>query len=187
MAEKLVALIQKSAQNDDTAFAALVKKYDPLIQSMSSRYFAALDADEAVLVTQQDFVQEAQLALYRAVRQYDPGQTSVSFGLYAKICIRNALVSQLRKIRSKKRKKVKISETVSSSPDFLRDLSESEQTGAWFTEIQGKLSPYEDRVLRMYLRTASVKQIAAALGRSEKSVSNAMYRIRTKAKELCNS
>lgn len=175
----------REAAEDDAAFEILVEKYSPLIQSMSSRYFSILDDEEAVLFSQQDFVQEARLAFYRALKRYDSTQTDVSFGLYAKICIRNALVSQLRKIRSEKRKRRKMVEPAPSA-DMLRELSDREETHALLARIRDNLSAYENEVLDLYMQGMTVRKIAAALGEPTKSVSNAMYRIRSKVKDLCN-
>ena len=89
--EQLSALLEAIVQGDQNAFNRLSEMYAPLIRSMSARFVESLSAqNDAGLIDVQDLEQEARLALFRAVQSYDRKQRNVSFGLYAKICIRNA-------------------------------------------------------------------------------------------------
>ena len=79
----------------EAAFSELCEQYAPLIDSMVGRYGSRLkDPGES----KEDLRQEAILSFYRAIMTYDIAQTKVTFGLYAKICMRNRMVSLLRKI-----------------------------------------------------------------------------------------
>ena len=94
--------ILAAQRGDETAFAALCRIYAPLILSMADRFGSA---DGMETVDREDLRQEATVAFYRALRSYDADQSSVSFGLYAKICIRNRMISLLRRQRSRKNRK----------------------------------------------------------------------------------
>jgi RNA polymerase sporulation-specific sigma factor len=48
------------------------------------------------------------------------------------------------------------------------------------------LSDYEMKILEMYILGLRAKEISVAIGKSEKSVNNAIYRIRTKLKKIIN-
>ena len=70
------ALIASVRRGDETAFAALLDRYAPLLQSLVFAFDSlSVDGDE--------LMQEARFALYRAAISYREG--GVTFGLYAKI------------------------------------------------------------------------------------------------------
>lgn len=184
MAEELNELLQAAADGDNAAFARLAEMYDPLIRAMSARY-APHGADAAdSMLSEQDLAQEARLALFRAASAYNRRQTDVSFGLYAKICIRNALVSARRKYSAAKRAQ----QNADSPPPERRhpsaELVAFSRMSELSEKIDGVLSPYEKKVFDLYISGRSVKSISLSVGKSEKSVSNAVYRIRIKIKGL---
>ncbi|MBQ1976438.1 MAG: hypothetical protein II227_03255 [Clostridia bacterium] len=51
-------------------------------------------------------------------------------------------------------------------------------------KIRQVLSSYENEIFEKYISGRPVRDIAASTGRSEKSVSNAVYRIRVKIRGL---
>lgn len=165
--------VSLAASGDEAAFGELCEKYAPLIQSMSKKYAGMVDGAE-----EKDLSQEAVLALYRAVCTYVPGNGQVSFGLYSKICIRNALVSELRRL---KRKRSDVgSDGISDYPDgIVRDADTAGDSFVYNID-RDLLSRYELTVLDMYISGAKVREIARSLGRDTKSVSNAIFRIKTK-------
>ena len=91
-----LSLIRSAQAGDQDSFEALLNQYAPLIDSMVYRHGEAqgLSAQDC-----EDLRQEAVLAFYRALMRYDVTQTEVQFGLFAKLCIKNALYSHLRKLR----------------------------------------------------------------------------------------
>ena len=90
-------IILAAKKGDQLAFAELNSAYAPLIDSMTDQFCGT---EEKKKSDREDLRQEASVAFYRALMSYDADQTEVSFGLYAKICIRNHLISLLRKQRS---------------------------------------------------------------------------------------
>lgn len=128
-----------------------------------------------------DFYQEAVLALYRAVNTFDLDQNKITFGLYAKICIRNSLISLVRKVNREKRYS-----NVSLS-DIEADTDTD--TGYELTEVLSEklysvLTAYEYEVFMRFLDGKKPRMIAKDLGKSAKSVSNAIFRARNKVKIL---
>jgi len=165
-------LILSVRSGNDAAFAELCRKYAPLIDSIIGQY-GSLSEDPGE--GRDDLRQEATVSFYRAVMTYNLDQDKVSFGLYAKICIRNRMVSLLRKNQAGKKQKPKQKET----PVF----------GGAATEIsRAELQALADRCLTAYEKTAfflyidgkSYRDIAISLGVSEKSVDNALFRAKTK-------
>lgn len=51
-------------------------------------------------------------------------------------------------------------------------------------KLETVLSPYERRVLREYISGKSVPEIAEDIGKTAKSVHNALFRIREKGKQF---
>ncbi|MBQ8746329.1 MAG: sigma-70 family RNA polymerase sigma factor [Clostridia bacterium] len=183
-------LLRRVADGDQSAFEELALQYAPLIESMSAQFapsFAAMA--EGAAIGEQDLQQEARLALYRAANTFDPEKKGITFGLYAKICIRNSLVSLWRKssagARVSRRGSKEVVET--GGRDALSELLSASETGALREKIRAALSPYENRIFEQYISGMSVKQIALHVDKTEKSVSNALYRIRVKIKGLLSS
>ena len=95
---EVLALIESAQKGDESAFEALLSRYEPLIDSLVK---PLLDETVSTVDECDDLHQEATIGFYRALMRFNYAQSEVSFGLYAKICIRNHLVSYLRKQRAK--------------------------------------------------------------------------------------
>lgn len=189
---ELRQLLLAVRRGEEGAFSCLYGKYLPLVLRLSTefvpRYASHADAE--------DFRQEAMLALYRAALAYDLEQREVEFGLFAKICITNRLVDRLRALERYWKNEGNTG-TNSADPDVTPDpaegadpvarLMDAEAVRALNAIIDRHLSVYERRVFRMYLSGYTAGEIASAVGREEKSVSNAVYRIRRKLKALLNT
>lgn len=166
------AVIAEVKNGSGNAFETLCEIYDPLIRSMAEHYSRMTDAGDSRI--REDFVQDARLALYNAAMTYSPGD--VTFGLYAKICIRNSLVTELRRMERKRKAELKARTKPEVSTDVPFEFS------AEAIKYYGMLSAFERQVLGMYADGLKVREIASRLGRSSKSVSNAVYRIKEKIK-----
>ena len=184
--EEIRRLVAKAQSGDQKAFAKLLDIYEPLIASMISKF----RIDGVSDTDAEDLRQEATLAFYSALVSYDFSISEVEFGLYAKVCICNRLVSQIRILK----KHIDHSAKVSDPDELLHNLAELDDPSARIVELQQEksllklindnLSKYEQRVFKMYVSSMSNAEMAKKLGCSEKSVSNAVYRIRKKLKEL---
>jgi RNA polymerase sporulation-specific sigma factor len=185
--EELTARVRKG---DDAAYGILAERYRPMTEGAVRRFepsFAEL-GDTSVW-GEDDLRQCAALALYRAAMSYDPAGKGrdVRFGLYAKICVNNALISELRKAGSEIRRRARKREQEKNVPrraDPLEQLVTSEHFDSLTGAIRAALTPLERSVYDRYLAGMSVEQIARALGRSSKSVSNALYRMKIKIRGL---
>ena len=173
--EKLLSLITRARAGDEHAFTDLAEMYKPLIESMGRSYAEKCDS---ALYNEDDFIQEANLGFYSAVRTYKDSE-KVTFGLYAKVCVRNRLVSLLR-ASSKKPKKPK--DAVVNENDLLVGLLDRENTQQIEKRIESVLSGLEWSVFCLYIQKKSYADIARELGRTEKSVDNAIFRIKKKLK-----
>ena len=175
MSEDVNALVARVKSGDDDAFAELCSRYSKLVASSAARYSGCGTEYGA---SDDDFRQEASMALYRAAKSYDDTQSAVTFGLYAKTCIRNALVSQLRKLRTRARGADRRSAQAEISAE--QTVMTEETRRLYMKRIDGVLSPFEARVLMMTMEGHRPRHIARELGSSAKAVSNALFRARVK-------
>ena len=184
--ESMDALLLAVASGDEDAFQTLSEQYSPLIRSMSEGFARSLsETADVAAIGVQDLEQEARLALYRAARSFDTKKDGITFGLYAKICIRNSLVSLWRKSVSAARAARKHSAAHSDGArDPFSEIVSLAETDALTARIRSVLSPYENCIFEQYISGRSVKCISESIGKPEKSVSNALYRIRVKIKGL---
>ena len=178
----LTDLLLQAQGGDQKAFEELLDRYAPLIDSMT-RQFSANPTFS--VQDREDLRQEALVAFYRALMQFDTDRGQVQFGLYAKECIRNRLISHLRTLkRHGQVLSLEESENVDAQPsdgDNPADcLAEEEAYLSLCRQVSGILSDYENRIWWLYLSGRTAKEVAVLMECDEKSVQNAVYRIRKK-------
>lgn len=185
--EVLNAYIASAQKGDGDAFSTLLEKYEPLIKSTVARTMAKMP--ELTETDAEDLRQEAVLAFYSALMTYDFLISDVEFGLYAKVCISNRLVSQMRRLkrhiehRAASIDQDDILRFVGTEEDPAARLIENESEQSLLKVISDCLSEYEYKVLELYMSGMSSAEMAERLESTEKSVNNAMFRIRTKLKK----
>lgn len=192
--EELSGLLCAVRAGDQYAFSRLYAQYLPLIGQLVSRLMPGNARREDA----EDFRQEAALALYQAALSFRLDQNQVEFGLFAKICISNRLIDRLRILDRYVKNEVFSEDGMaagvllaaaaeSTADDPAVQLIDEEAAAALIARIDGCLSSYEKRVFRLYLSGYSAREIAEMVDRDEKSVSNAVFRIRRKLKTLLTS
>ena len=182
--ENLACLIESVRAGDQESFSELLERYSPLIDSLVYKF--SLDQDEEL--SREDLRQEAVLKFYNAILTYDVDQSEVEFGLYAKICISNALVSQLR--LQKKHTLEQLTESINTvvfvhdSEDPSDKVLEEERVKALYSVFRDNLSSFEYSVWRLYISGRTAREIGDLVGKDERSINNAIYRIRKKLRVL---
>jgi len=171
-----IQLLLRVREGDQKAFLDLLAEYEPLIGAQVTSHARELSHADA-----EDMRQVALLALYRAALGFDLEQQEVEFGLWAKICIGNALASQLRTVRRRptvvEYNERNVTDVATSPAD---PLIEAEAAEALYARVRRVLSPYENRVWSLYMAGYRAGEIAEQLGKDAHSVENAVYRIRRK-------
>lgn len=178
-------LVKDFQDGNETVFADLCEKYKPLMLAMINRII--LSSFPGSAGSENDvFMQEATMALYNAAKTFDAEQSGVTFGLYAKICIRNRLVSVKRKLVGEQKKKnrpgqpsAKTEGKAGASHNKRQILADVDRLSK---VIEDELSEFEKKIFSLYLENLSYGEIAECLSISKKSVDNALYRIRCKIK-----
>jgi len=181
-------LLELANQGDREAEEQLAKRYSRLVRVCSRPLFLAGGDSE-------DLIQEGMMGLLSAIRDFDPGMNT-AFRTYAEVCIKRRLISAVKSASSLKH--IPLNDGVS-----LDDvLSEDGQAQLPETELHRRvpeeqvlareskleivstfsrcLSKFEIRILSLYLDGLSYREMAEDTGKSEKSIDNAVQRIRRK-------
>jgi len=181
-------LLELAKLGDREAEEQLAKRYRRAVLSCARPLFLAGGDSE-------DLVQEGMLGLLSAIRDFDPAMNT-AFKTYAEICIKRRLISAVKSASSLKH--LPLNDGVS-----LDDvLSEDNQTQLPELELHRRvpeeqvlaresrseivsaysqcLSKFETKILSLYLDGLSYREMAEDTGKSEKSIDNAVQRIRRK-------
>lgn len=181
--EDIKELILASRQGKEDAFVKIVEQYNPLLHSMSRKFFAMCqDSGE----DEDDFLQEAKVALYSATLSFEIETEGVTFGAYAKRCIRNKLVSFVRRLKSKKRQSSISRELKDDEADNSTSQAGSMLEKELLSQAESILSGFEKQIFSMYLDGMKAKEISKRLNKSIRSINNAIYRVRVKIKRMVN-
>ncbi len=132
-----------------------------------------------------DLFEEADRVFLDAISTYDCEQDAVDFGLYAKICLRNGLISEWRRMELRRREMPMEDTTAVTDSMLLTDdpavlLTQEEDFRSLCRSVRSYLSEFENRVWWQYVTGVSVPDIACGLSCDERAVHNAIYRIRRK-------
>lgn len=175
---ELLVLIQRGSSG---AFVKLAEKYAPLLDGEVARYSGLNNADK------EDLKQGALVSFYRAALSYRADR-GVTFGLYAKICVVNGIADTLRYIE-KKPSDVSIDNlpeneqaTGDANPQSL--MLDREQFAILDRKIHFALSELEYKIFELYLDGYSYAEIADKVGKTAKSVDNALRRVKDKLKKI---
>ena len=194
--EELIALFR---DGDQDAMEKLLNKYKEMVlRKAKSMYILGGDSD--------DLIQEGMLGLFKAVRDYDCGRDA-SFRTFAQLCVTRQLYTAVK--ASSRKKHLPLNTAISLSRPVREDGEEDEEfldcleadassnpevylIGQEEIErleekIEKELSPLEKQVLELHLTGMGYVEIAHVLNRPEKSIDNALQRLRGKVRKLLAS
>lgn len=184
-------VVELSAEGDKTATEYILTKYKNLVRARAKLYFMA-GADR------EDLVQEGMIGLFKAIRDFDTTKQA-SFRGFAEMCIKRQIITAVK--TAARQKHMPLNSYVSLSKPVYEDESERtlvdmlaeresvdpeemflrrEKAEALEAEIAKKLSSLERSVLSLYLTGMNYQEIAVELGRSPKSIDNALQRMKRK-------
>ncbi len=179
-------LVEKIREGETACMDTLIERYKRQVRNQArTLYLIGGDND--------DLIQEGMLGLFKAIRDYRP-EKEVSFEAFARMCISRQLYSAVQAAGRQKHVPlntyVELTEQLDTQDDGPQGKSpeelliDRENMERLQEEIWKLLSPMEKKILRSYLEGESYTAIASALGRSPKSVDNALQRIRRKLKRF---
>lgn len=159
-------------------FSVIINRYLPLIIKTAKQYCGENEVEDAV--------QEATYALYSAVKTFDKEKSS--FSTFASLCIKRSVLSNIRKSNALKNIPDDLVTSIEevdlpdhNNPENIFIEKESYKTLT--NNIKLELSSMEYKVLQLFLSGKSYGEIAESLNITEKSVDNALARIRKKLKK----
>ncbi|MBP8640686.1 MAG: sigma-70 family RNA polymerase sigma factor [Oscillospiraceae bacterium] len=182
-------LLSMAESGDKIAEDQLALRYTRLVKICSRPFFLVGGDGE-------DLIQEGMLGLLSAIREFDLSMNT-SFKTYAEICVKRRIYSA---IKSASRKKHEPLNDMVSLEDLLSNESSSgavsygeayrrtpeeqvlarEGVGEIIQTYSRCLSKFEVEILNLYLSGLSYSEIAELCGKTDKSVDNAVQRIRRK-------
>jgi len=173
--------VRRIQQGDFESFAPLVRAYQEWISWKAKGLQGAEDPE--------DLIQEGYMGLFLAAKSYrwDKG---VPFQGYARVCIKNHMISAIRRDRGKETipPQRRISLTAEpildegQNPESAMELKQDFQQ--LISDIQENFSDLEYRVLRIRLSNLCRMQIPVETGISLRSYDNALLRVRKKLRIL---
>lgn len=198
-------LIKMSKKGDELALEQLIKLYQGLLYFLCDKYYLK-DGDR------EDLLQEATIGLIEAVRAYNPN-CGRKFKNFAILCITRELDSCIKRSNRKKHQILNSAIPIFSFADnedekswssyqmfldrMLKDhspspedlLIEKEVIIELLRTVNSALSDMEKKVLHLRINGHSYNEITVKLNLQNKSVDNAIQRIRKKVdnKYICTA
>lgn len=183
--EELVELCRKN--NDDEAVEILLSRYKRLIKKLAREYFL-------IGAETEDLIQEGSIGLFKALRDYK-NDRNVLFKSFAKLCISRQLITAIKQSQRFKHRPlndylslnynengegslIELIENDNLSPENM--LISKEELNILNKKIKEELSRFEKKVLAKFLEGFSYAEISESLGSNNKSVDNALQRVKSK-------
>ena len=176
-------LIQKLREGDERIMDYILEKYKPLVlRKANAMFLIGGDTD--------DLIQEGMIGLFKAIRDYRSDRET-SFFHFAELCINRQLYSAVE--ASNRKKHVPLNTYVSfysQTTEEGKSLAETLLTDQMddpeqlvIEQLREQLSVLERQVLDAYLEGKNYRQIAEELGKSPKTIDNALSRIKGKIRQ----
>ncbi|MDI9461732.1 MAG: sigma-70 family RNA polymerase sigma factor [Saccharofermentanales bacterium] len=194
-AKRDLELLIKYRQGDTEAAEELFAHYKPLVISRANRYY--LQGGEA-----EDLIQEGMIGLFQAVESYDTA-SGLPFSALADMLIRARLIDAVRSGTRKKHQimneSISLDEKINNDPGTIQELLRQsgapslnpeekaiaqEEVEALQAFMHNKLSPLEAQVVALIGQGCSYREAAEILEKDNKSIDNAVQRIRRKMRRF---
>lgn len=184
-------IVEEAKTGNPYAMEYLITKYKSFVKGKARAYFL-IGADK------EDIIQEGMIGLYKATRDYNRDKLT-SFKAFAELCITRQIITAIK--TATRQKHIPLNSYVSlnkpiydeeSDRTLLDVISEikitdpeelvisSEELCSMESKIIELLSDLEWEVLMAYLDGKSYQEIAKELHRHEKSIDNALQRVKRK-------
>ena len=181
-------LISRFKNGESEILDYLMEKYKNMVRKKARTMFLIGGEND-------DLIQEGMIGLFKAVRDDQPDrdaafQTFASIGVDRQIY--NAIQSSNRQKHQPLNSYISLSEQDGENEEHLGDnwgenpesiIIDQENVQDLEQEITATLSPMENQVLEYYLAGNGYGEIAQIMGKTPKSIDNALQRIRIKIRE----
>ncbi len=180
MREEELKLIKSAQEKDNDAINQILEEYRHLVKSIARKYF--LIGGDA-----EDVNQVGMMGLFKAINSFNVDKND-NFSAYASIIIQREIISAIRKssgledTHSGEEEDVEEENFTTINPET--EILNKESQDELIHEIYSKLSSFERLVADYYLQGYNYKDIAVMLGKSSKSIDNALSRMKKKLEYL---
>lgn len=160
----------------------LLEKYKPFVKSRC-RVLFLVGGDR------EDLIQEGMIGLFKAIRDFDP-DNGAAFASFAKLCVERHLYTAIEKAGRLKNAPLNGYISLSEEAENLMDsgieeaVIERASFQQLYEKVQKYLSPMEKEVLELYLEGKDYTEIAEIMGKTDKSIDNALQRIKAKLRKI---
>src|SRR5690625_3340221 len=182
-------------QGNSQALEFLLHKYKNFVRAKARTYFL-IGADR------EDIIQEGMIGLYKAIRDYD-GDKLASFRGFAELCITRQILTAIK--MATRQKHIPLNSYVSLDKPIYDEESDRtlldvitgveaidpqellinrEKFGDLQVKLSELLSDLERKVLDLYVEGRTYQEISIELKRHEKSIDNAIQRVKRKLEEV---
>lgn len=175
------ALIGRLRAGEEAVADYLLEKYKPYVKSKSRALFL-------VGGDREDLIQEGMIGLFKAMRDYD-SEKNVPFVSFAKLCIERQMYTAIEAAGRLKNAPLNGYVSLSEEGENLMDggieeaVIEKASYQQTYESVKNCLSSMENEVLELYLEGKDYTEIAMILGKPDKSIDNALQRIKSKIKK----
>ena len=172
-------LISRFKNGESEILDYLMEKYKNMVRKKARTMFLIGGEND-------DLIQEGMIGLFKAVRDYQPDRDA-AFQTFASICvdrqIYNAIQSSNRQKHQPLNSYISLSEQDGENEEHLGDnwgenpesiIIDQENVQDLEQEITATLSPMENQVLEYYLAGNGYGEIAQIMGKTPKSIDNAL-------------
>ena len=159
----------------------LLEKYKPFVKS-KSRVLFLVGGDK------EDLIQEGMIGLFKAIRDFNP-ENGAPFAAFAKLCVERQLYTAIESAGRLKNAPLNAYISLSEESENLMDggiedvVIEKASYQQMYENMQEYLSAMEKEVLELYLEGKDYTEIAKLLGKTDKSIDNALQRIKGKIRK----
>ena len=184
-------LLRQIHGGSDDAMECLLEKYRDMVRKEARKFFLAGGDEE-------DLIQEGMIGLFKAITSYQEGK-STSISTFGYLCVHRQIYTTITAFNRKKRIPLNTSislfeykdqgnefalDEILENPDETPEesLLRKEEIKDYYQKINQKLSKFEKQVMYYYLNGDNYTVIAKKLGKTDKSIDNAIQRIRKKIK-----
>lgn len=160
----------------------LLEKYKPFVKSKSRALFL-------VGGDREDLIQEGMIGLFKAIRNFQE-ENGAPFAAFAKLCVERQMYTAIEAAGRQKNAPLNAYISLSEEADHLTDggieeaVIEKTSYQQLYEKARTLLSAMENEVLELYLDGKDYTEIAKILGKSDKSIDNALQRIKGKIRKI---
>ncbi len=160
----------------------LLEKYKPFVKS-KSRVLFLVGGDR------DDLIQEGMIGLFKAIRDFDP-ENGAHFAAFARLCVERQFYTAIEAAGRMKNAPLNAYISLSEEEETLIDAGIEESVIEKATlrqmhaDIMKLLSPMEREVLEHFWEGKDYTEIAKILGKPDKSIDNALQRIKSKIRKI---